>query len=286
MGTLTKIQSKESQDFPKFRRVPPSHKTVKFNATNSFQDYEEPGIDLHQHNQHHTYFPTHNQGREHLINVSTNRERDVFTPSTSTGPTSPLPKSTLSKSMFSPTETVPLMMSSEGEGGIMSTHTPRQSEYGESTKMEEGLIKGNDGMGVGRTPTPTPIYVADDQKYRVLLVDCDYGKDVHFKGVAVKGKDENKMQELSSVSSYAMLMNIGPGGAYDVTIAINGYDALEKLKQKVYGTDVNDGDGYDAVVLDLYGRDMEQYVICFDVFSTHPLNIPSKSALPALPSCP
>ena len=271
MGTLTKIESKESQDFPKFRRVPPSNKTVKFNATNSFQDYEEPGIDLHQHNQHHTYSPTHNQGREHLINDSMNQERDVSNPSTSTGPTSSLPKSTRPKSMFSPAETVPLMM--EGEGGSMSTHTPRQSEYGESTKMEEGLIKDNDGMAMGRTPipTPTPISASDDQKYRVLLVDCDYGKDhakgvhakdVHAKGVvAVKGKVENKMQELSSVTSYAMLMNIGPGGEYDVTTAINGYDALEKLKQKVYGKGVNDGDGYDAVVIDLYGRDME-HVVC------------------------
>ena len=277
MGTLTKIESKESQDFPKFRRVPPSNKTVKFNATNSFQDYEEPGIDLH-HNQHHTYSPTQNQGREHLINVSTSRERDVSIPSTSTGPTSPLPKSTLSKSMFSPTETVPLMM--EGEGGNMSTHTPRQSEYGESTKMEEGLIKGNDGMGMGRTPTPTPtpISASDDQKYRVLLVDCDYGKN-HTKGVYAK----SMTQEMSSVSCSAMLMNTGQRGEYDVTTAINGYDALEKLKQKVYGRGVNDSDGYDAVVLDLYGREMEQYVVCFDIFPIHTLNAPSHHALSSCP---
>ena len=45
IGSLTKIETKDSEEFPKFRRVPPSNKTVKFNATNSFQDYEEPGTD-------------------------------------------------------------------------------------------------------------------------------------------------------------------------------------------------------------------------------------------------
>ena len=45
VGTLAKSESKESTEFPKFRRVPPSNKTVKFTSTNSFQDYQEPGLD-------------------------------------------------------------------------------------------------------------------------------------------------------------------------------------------------------------------------------------------------
>jgi hypothetical protein len=160
---------------------------------------------------------------------------------------------------------------------ISRQHHERRDD--ESTKMEEGFSRGTVGGGMAMACTPTsthtPISAVGDHKYRVLLVSCDDGKNHTAKGVSAKNIPMEGMspKRSSCISSSTMLLNnnnMGSRGSvyYHVTTAVNGYDALEKLKQNVYECrdgDVNggDGDGYDAVVVDLYGnKDIEEYIFC------------------------
>ena len=205
IGSLTKIETKDSEEFPKFRRVPPSNKTVKFNATNSFQDYEEQGTG------------TGTLAHDHL--VATNRERGM-----SPSPKSPLPQST------PPTTTY----------FSATPPTNRDGVYG-SAIMKEGSANG----GMSMAPVPA----SSDAKHRVLLVDSRGG---HAKRV---GSGVSK-----DVTAHGMLLTSAGvgcvGGGYEVTTAVNGYDALEKLKQKVFASGSKDNDWYDAVVTDLHGTMM------------------------------
>ena len=87
----------------------------------------------------------------------------------------------------------------------------------------------------------------------MLLVESDHGKG-----------------EINGSTSHSFLANAGLGGlegglgglggrlggleGYEVTTSLNGFDALEKLKQKVYTKGTNDRSvWYDAVVTDLHG---------------------------------
>ena len=324
VGTLAKSESKESTEFPKFRRVPPSNKTVKFTSTNSFQDYQEPGLDPsigsgnHPHGHGHDVTTriesTHGSNtpplaegeRQAFVNRGDSNETVMEEGSTGNNNNKSFfstniigyvltylfntlsqhlfnitPQNTLSTHTSNYLHLIPLpsfptpppTLSIRPPRGFFrrGNHSNQDQRDQQDQRFDAGRLSPTPVQGgLSSIPVPAASDEGDesgesDKKVRVLLVESD-----HTKG---EGKEEG-----NGSTSFSFLTSAGLGGGlegglggfgglegYEVTTSLNGFDALEKLKRKVYTKGTNDRSvWYDAVVTDLHGT-----MILFDYI--HPL---------------